>query len=212
MSTTTRRLARPACIIAYLVLLAISFACTQDLAHPLPDAIRTALGLPACLALAAYGYFLHKTLRRPAAHDVPTAVVSLILSLFWVLGCALSQLKTIVPLFQNASHAAKTLLAIATIAVFVHTLATRLFDRILAHNEATAEKSHPTAATQTALDRLVRLAPVVLLVAWAPMVVTQLPGSTSFDMNFMLAQVTGSMHWNTHHPLEATLLYGARIV
>lgn len=209
MSTTTRRLARPACTIAYLALLAVSFAYTQDLAHPLPDAIRTALGLPACLALAAYGYFLHKTLRRPTAHDVPTAIASLILSLFWVFGCALSQLKTIVPLFQNASHTAKTLLAIATIAVFVHTLVTPLFDRILARHEHTAEKSLPSAATQTALDRLIRLAPVVLLVAWAPMVVAQLPGSTSFDMNFMLAQVTGSMHWNTHHPLEATLIYGA---
>lgn len=215
MSTTTRRLARPACIIIYLVLLAVSFAYTQDLARPLPDAIRAALGLPACLALAAYGYFLHKTLRRPAAHDVPTAVVSLILSLFWVLGSALSQLKTIVPLFQDASHTAKTLLAIATIAVFIHTLATPLFDRILAcasrtaTTAAAAEKSLPSAAAQTALDRLVRFAPVVLLVAWAPMVIAQLPGSTSFDMNFMLAQVTGSMHWNTHHPLEATLLYGA---
>ena len=209
MSSSTRHATRPALAIVYIILLAVSFAYTQDLAHPLPDAIRTTLGLPACLALAAYGYVLHKTLRRPAAHDVPTAIVSLILSLFWVLGRALSQLKTIVPLFQDASHTAKTLLAIATIAVFAHTLATPLFDRILARHEHAAEKSLPSTATQTALDHLIRLAPVVLLVAWAPMVVAQLPGSTSFDMNFMLAQVTGSMHWNTHHPLEATLLYGA---
>ena len=212
MSTTTRRLARPALIIAYLVLLAVSFAYTQDLAHPLPDAIRTALGLPACLALAAYGYFLHKTLRRPAAHDVPTAIASLILSLFWVLGCALSQLKTIVPLFQDASHTAKTLLAIATLAAFAYTLVTPLFDRILAKGVArsdTAEKSVPSPAASTLADNLIRFAPVVLLVAWAPMIVSQLPGSTSYDMNFMLSQVTGAMPWNTHHPIEATLLYGA---
>lgn len=212
MSTSTRRIARPALAIVYIILLAISFAYTQDLAHPLVDAVRTTLGLPACLAILAYGYFLLKTTRRPTASDVPTAIVSLALSTLWALGCALGQLKSVVPLFQGASHIAKTLLAIATLAVFAYTLVTPLFDRILekdtAHSAA-AEKSARSPEAVSLADNLIRFAPVVLLVAWAPIIISQLPGSTSYDINFMLSQFTGAMPWNTHHPIEATLLYGA---
>ena len=210
MSTTTRRLIRLACAIVYIALLAVSFAYTQDLAHPLVDAIHSALGLPACLALLAYGYFLLKTLRRPTRPDIPTAIISLILSLLWVLGCSLIQLQTVVPLFQGGKHVIKTLLAIATFSAFIYTLITPLFDRILKSTgeKVSGEKSIASPAINNALDKLIRFAPIALLVAWLPLIVSQLPGSTSYDMNFMLSQFTGAIPWNTHHPIEATLLYG----
>ena len=211
LTTSARRIARPALAIIYIALFALSFAYTQNLAHPLSDAVRTTLGLPTCLALIAYGYFLLKTLRRPTKSDIPTVIVSLILSLLWVLGCSLVQLKTIVPLFQGTNHVIKSLLAIATFSAFIYTLVTPLFDLILKPAEAknTSEKSIASPAINNALDKLIRFAPVVLLVAWLPVIVSQLPGSTSYDINFMLSQFTGAMPWNTHHPIEATLLYGA---
>lgn len=194
----------------YLVCLAASFSRLQDLSAPLLDAIRCGISIQSAFLMLVYGVYCYERLRRPTLKDAPTAVASVLISIFWQFGAACAQMKTILPLFLGVRGVFITLLTTAVLSLFIYSLLAPLFEALMKCKplDDSAEGAADAGDWGKPWEVVISIAPVLLTIAWLPILIPQLPGSTSSDMASMIGQYYGIFEWSTHHPLQASILYG----
>ena len=175
--------------------------------------LLTCVTMPQCVLGFGYAYFLFKTANLPSKNDIPVVIVACILSMLTILGVTIAQLRTVSFLYASSCRVLVTMLVWLSITVAYYSCAKWCFDIMLdiskkAYSQAKINNTN-CQLENNKWEWLIRLAPLVFLLAWIPYLILPAPGTVSYDMTWMIRQFQGIQGYSTHHPLQATLLYGA---
>lgn len=161
----------------------------------------------------------------PPRREWPKSVclLAFVLDLIIFASAAMGSTHHLGSLYADRSHVALSLLFLVVFWVYlvyvlcavfrrVSTFASHLFGAVLPSNgfstqsvlNASLGRASHIAGAKT---RIFLFSFVILLIAWAPYVISMAPGSDCPDMGWQISQyVNGS--YSSHHPLYATFIYG----
>lgn len=174
-----------------------------------------AVPIPVYVLCLVYLWILVSFGKRISHDDVPIVLLAIVLSMLTVLGASIAQLKTISFFYASAGRLLFMLFAWASLSVAFYVCFRLAFDKtLLLLQKGNAFRCRENVVFGNSADKrwLLAIAPVCFLIGWLPYIVLAAPGTVSYDMTWMIQQFQGESAFTTHHPLAATLLYGAVFV
>lgn len=167
------------------------------------------LGLVALVALVIlYRHYFFLQAQGTFPQSKLFLALSALYGLLMLIGMSFQSFQSLVFLFQDKFQMLYTTVLWLGFILFFYVVSMFLVTWITHPRETSSPQSN--RLTSFLLDKHPVLIPFcVLLLCWLPYWIACFPGSPAWDMNFQWGNYYGILAMSNHHPIAATLLYGA---